>query len=62
MVFGNNLVPSTLVVRFEEAKCTYSTRNASNPTDLFMHMFKCQAVNARVMLVPSRDYTGPDDP
>ena len=62
IIFGNNLVPSTLVIRLEEAKCTYSTRNASNQTDLFMHHVKCQAENVRVMLTPSQGYSGPADP
>lgn len=62
IIFGNNLVPSTLVIRLEEGKCNYSTRNATNQTDLYMHMFKCHAENVRVMFTPSKDYNGPEDP
>mgnify|MGYP001791551113 CR=1 FL=1 len=61
-MFGNNLVPSSLVIRLEEAKCIYSTRSATHPADLFMHMLKCQAENVRVMFVPSQGYAGEKDP
>lgn len=58
-VFGNNLTPSTLVVRLEEAKCMYTTSEALNLADLFRHDITMAAENVRIMFTPSLGYTGP---
>lgn len=60
-VFGNKLLPSTLVVSVEEAHCTYSTKPAGCSLDHFMHFVKSKAENLKVMLAPSPKYTGMND-
>ncbi|XP_036364401.1 transmembrane protein KIAA1109 homolog isoform X4 [Octopus sinensis] len=61
IIFGNYLIPTTLTVNFDEAHIVYTTKPASTPFDQFMHVMKCRAENARVMLVPSPKYNGPID-
>ncbi|XP_041357043.1 transmembrane protein KIAA1109-like isoform X2 [Gigantopelta aegis] len=61
LIFGNYLMPYTLIGNFEEAHLVYTTKPASTPFDQFMHVIKCKAENTRVMLVPSPKYTGPVD-
>ena len=50
MVFGNRLVPTTLIVSVEEAKCLYSTKPSASQHDLFMHYVKMTAENFKVRL------------
>ena len=56
--FGNKLLPTTLVISVEEAKCTYSTKPAVCALDHFMHFFKCKADNFKILLASSPKYTG----
>ena len=60
-VFGNHLVPNTMVVHFEEGNFVYTTKPASTPTDQFMHYTIGKAENFKLMFVPSPKYTGPID-
>ncbi len=57
-VFGNKLLPTTLVLSAEEAHCTYSTKPAGCQLDHFMHFVKSRAENFKVLLAPSPKYTG----
>ena len=59
LAFGNNLIPSTLLITFRDAHCMYTTKTASTPFDEFMHIVKCKGESLRVLLVPSPKYTGP---
>ena len=56
--FGNKLLPTTLVISVEEARCTYSTKPAVCALDHFMHFLKCKADNFKILLAPSPKYTG----
>ena len=58
MVFGNYQLPTTLSINFGDAHTVYTTKSASTPFDLFMHIVKCRVDNIRVMLVPSPKYNG----
>lgn len=60
-VFGNKLLPTTLVLSLEEAHCTYSTKPAGCSLDHFMHFLKCKVENFKVLLAPSPKYTGMRD-
>ena len=60
-VFGNKLLPTTLVLSLEEAHCTYSTKPAGCQLDHFMHFLKCKVENFKVLLAPSPKYTGMRD-
>ena len=57
-VFGNRLLPTTLLVTVEEAHFTYSTKPASTSLDHFMHFVKTKAENLKVVLAESPKYTG----
>ena len=57
-VFGNNLVPNTLIVHLVDSKVTYTTTTASTVFDEFMHDLKVKSDSLRIMLVPSVNYTG----
>ncbi|XP_050415172.1 bridge-like lipid transfer protein family member 1 [Patella vulgata] len=57
-IFGNYLVPYTLLASFEEAHLVYTTKPASTPFDMFMHVVKCKSENMKVMMVPSPNYRG----
>jgi hypothetical protein len=59
--FGNHLIPQTLVVNCRESHIVYTTKPASTPFDLFMHIIKCKSENIRIMVVPSPKYTGKVD-
>ena len=48
LVFGNRLLPTTLVVSADEAHCTYSTKTAGCSLDHFMHFVKLRAENFKV--------------
>ena len=61
LVFGNYNIPTTLSVNFGEAHVMYTTKPASTPFDLFMHIIKCRAERLKVMFVNSPKYTGPVD-
>ncbi|XP_071088521.1 bridge-like lipid transfer protein family member 1 [Haliotis cracherodii] len=61
VIFGNYLVPYTLIGSFEEGHLIYTTKPASTPFDKFMHVLKCKVDNMKVMLVPSPKFTGPTD-
>ena len=50
LVFGNRLLPTTLVVSADEAHCTYSTKTAGCSLDHFMHFVKLRAENFKVSL------------
>ena len=56
--FGNKLLPTTLLMSVEEARCTYSTKPAVCALDHFMHFLKCKADNFKILLAPSPKYTG----
>ncbi|XP_021348394.1 uncharacterized protein KIAA1109-like [Mizuhopecten yessoensis] len=60
-VFGNQLVPNTLIVHFEEGQLVYTTKPASTQSDQFMHYLIGKAENFKVMFVPSPKYAGPVD-
>ncbi|ESO89448.1 hypothetical protein LOTGIDRAFT_234295 [Lottia gigantea] len=55
-IFGNFMLPYTLLASFEEAHLVYTTKPASTPFDMFMHVVKCKSENMRVMMVPSPQY------
>ena len=57
-IFGNYLLPNTLSINFGDCHMMYTTKPASTPFDLFMHIVKCKADNIRIMLVPSPKYQG----
>jgi hypothetical protein len=57
-VFGNRLLPTTLLVTVEEAHLTYSTKPASTSLDHFMHFVKARCENLKVVLAESPKYTG----
>lgn len=48
VVFGNRLIPTTLLVNVEEAHFVYSTKPAASKLDHFMHFVKCKAENLKV--------------
>uniref|UniRef100_T1J6C2 Bridge-like lipid transfer protein family member 1 C-terminal domain-containing protein n=1 Tax=Strigamia maritima TaxID=126957 RepID=T1J6C2_STRMM len=58
LVFGNRLLPNTLLLNVEEAHIVYTTKPASSRLDPFMHVTKCKAENFKVILAPSPKYTG----
>ena len=58
VAFGNRTLPRTLVVSFEEARCTYSTKPAACSLDHWMHSLTCKAENFKVLLASSPKYTG----
>ena len=58
LVFGNRLLPTTLVVSADEARCTYSTKPAGCALDHFVHFVKLRAENFKVLMAPSPKYTG----
>ena len=60
-VFGNKLLPTTLVMSVEEMKSTYSTKPAGSILDHFMHFVKCKAENFKILLAPSPKYAGIKD-
>ncbi|XP_053399583.1 bridge-like lipid transfer protein family member 1 isoform X2 [Mercenaria mercenaria] len=55
-VFGNNLVPNTLIVHLDDSHVTYTTTPPSTPFDLFMHDLKVKSDSLRIMFVPSDKY------
>ena len=57
--FNNNLnkISCFLVISFEEAKCTYSTKPAGCALDHWMHSLTCKAENFKVLLASSPKYT-----
>ncbi|KAH3829887.1 hypothetical protein DPMN_103118, partial [Dreissena polymorpha] len=57
-VFGNNLVPNTLIVHLDDSEVTYTTLPPTTPFDLFMHDIKVKSDSLRIMFVPSDKYTG----
>ncbi|RWS26602.1 uncharacterized protein B4U80_02673, partial [Leptotrombidium deliense] len=58
VVFGNPLVPSSLLFMCEESHITYTTRPAISPHDLFTHIMKCKADSFKIVLAPSPKYLG----
>ncbi|CAG0890403.1 unnamed protein product [Cyprideis torosa] len=60
-VFGNRLLPTTLSLSVEEARCVYSSKTSQNPLDYFMHTITGEVEGFKVMLSPSPKYTGPVD-
>ena len=57
-VFGNNLVPNTLIVHLDDSHVTYTSTPASTVFDEFMHDLKVKSESIRIILVPSDNYTG----
>ena len=51
-IFGNRLLPTTLLITMEEAHFTYSTKPATCNLDHFMHFVKTKAEN----LTAFKDY------
>ena len=58
LVFGNHLVPNTLIVHLDDSHVTYTTTPASTAFDEFMHDVKVKSDSLRIMLVQSKNYTG----
>jgi hypothetical protein len=58
LVFGNHLLPTTLSINIGDAHVVYTTKPASTPFDLFMHVIKCKVDSIRIMLVPSPKFCG----
>lgn len=56
-VFGNHLVPNTLIIHLDDSHVIYTTTTASTPFDQFMHDVKVECDSMRVMFVPSDKYT-----
>lgn len=61
IIFGNHLVPHSLIFSFEDGHFTYTTKPASTPFDQFMHDATGKAENFKLMFVQSNKYTGPLD-
>ena len=61
IIFGNYLMPQSLVLSAREMHLVYTTKPASTPFDLFMHVVKCKTDNFKIMLVPSPKYSGKAD-
>ena len=57
-IFGNRLLPTTLLITMEEAHFTYSTKPATCNLDHFMHTVKTKAENVKVVLAESPKYVG----
>ena len=57
IVFGNQYMPYVLSLNFGEARLVYTTKPASTPFDIFMHVIKCHSERLRVLLVPSQGYS-----
>ncbi|XP_076826116.1 bridge-like lipid transfer protein family member 1 isoform X2 [Clavelina lepadiformis] len=55
-IFGNKLLPNSLVVAFSDGEFQYKTTEPSNSDDLFMHALEGELGTVRVMLVPSLGY------
>nr|CAB3258643.1 uncharacterized protein KIAA1109 [Phallusia mammillata] len=55
-IFGNRLLPNTLVASFEDGDIQYKTTEASNPSDIFMHVVEGNLSEFRVKLTPSADF------
>ncbi|XP_077093495.1 bridge-like lipid transfer protein family member 1 isoform X4 [Siphateles boraxobius] len=58
VAFGNQHLPQTLCMNFDDAFLTYATKPPSSHLDQFMHIVKGSLENVRVMLVPSPRYLG----
>ncbi|XP_076830292.1 bridge-like lipid transfer protein family member 1 isoform X4 [Brachyhypopomus gauderio] len=58
VAFGNNHLPQTLCMSFDDAFLTYTTKPPSSHLDQFMHIVKGSLENVRVMLVPSPRFLG----
>ncbi|XP_056013431.1 bridge-like lipid transfer protein family member 1 isoform X4 [Ostrea edulis] len=61
IIFGNHLVPHSLIFSFEDGHFTYTTKPASTPFDQFMHDATGKAENFKLMFVQSNKYNGPLD-
>ncbi|ESO10151.1 hypothetical protein HELRODRAFT_72794, partial [Helobdella robusta] len=61
IIFGNYLMPQSLMITSREMRMVYTTKPSSTPFDLFMHIVKCRADNFKIMLVPSPKYSGKAD-
>ena len=57
-IFGNRLLPTTLLITMDEAHFTYSTKPATCNLDHFMHFVKTKAENLKVVLAESPKYVG----
>ena len=57
-IFGNRLLPTTLLITMEEAHFTYTTKPATCNLDHFMHTVKTKAENVKVVLAESPKYVG----
>lgn len=47
-MFGNRLLPTTLLIAVDEAHLVYTTKPAYNRFDQFMHTVKCRTENFKV--------------
>ncbi|XP_071510002.1 bridge-like lipid transfer protein family member 1 [Diadema antillarum] len=61
IVFGNKLVPSSLMISLEDCHGSYTTRAPECRWDQFTHEVKCTGEGLRVVLAPSPKYEGPVD-
>lgn len=52
-VFGNRLIPSTLLLTTDKAECQYTTKPAACSLDYFMQALTSKAENFRVSVCPS---------
>ncbi|MFT7806383.1 uncharacterized protein KIAA1109 homolog isoform X8 [Arapaima gigas] len=58
VAFGNQYLPQTFCLQFDDAFLTYATKPPSSRLDQYMHIVKGMLENVRVMLVPSPRYVG----
>ncbi|XP_033635636.1 transmembrane protein KIAA1109 homolog [Asterias rubens] len=61
IVFGNQFVPSVLILSIEDAHGSYTTNSPLAPWDFFMHEILCEAEQFKLILAPSPKFDGPTD-
>jgi len=60
-VFGNHLVPNTLIIHLDDSNVTYTTMPPTTPFDEFRHDLKVKSDSMRIMFVRSDKYKGEVD-
>ncbi|GAB6024106.1 hypothetical protein CHUAL_008817 [Chamberlinius hualienensis] len=61
VVFGNRLLPTTLLISSEDAHMVYTTKLPFSRIDKFRHTVNCRADNFKIILAPSPKYRGIED-
>ncbi|XP_052791422.1 bridge-like lipid transfer protein family member 1 isoform X3 [Mya arenaria] len=56
-IFGNKLIPNTLIMHLDNSHVIYTTVQPTTMFDLFMHDLKIRSDNLRIMFVPSDKHT-----